>query len=145
MQRRPFEKPENTFFADILKTALGVFIGALAALFAYEAINALRLEYAARQLVQNLEKEQKNARAQAARQQQQQQENEQQQHEAQQAARMADQLAQRLERERSSRKQAAWTAFYQPSASCRADAVTAACANEHIAAKRRFDAQYVDR
>lgn len=144
MERRGFQNDEGTFLLDLVKLSLGVFIGALAALFAYEAINAWRLEQAARQLVQQAEQQGKAARVQAARQQQQELENQRRQEEQQKAITMADQLAQRLERERRARKDAAWNAFYQPSPACRADAVTAACANEHIAAKRRFDAQYVD-
>lgn len=149
MERRGFKNDEGTFLLDLVKLSLGVFIGALAALFAYEAINVWRLEHAARQLVQQAEQQGKAARAQAARQQQQQQqqqlENERRQEEQQKAITMADQLAKRLERERRARKEAAWNAFYQPSPACRADAVTAACANEHIAAKKRFEAQYADR
>lgn len=145
MERRGFQNDEGTFLLDLVKLSLGVFIGALAALFAHEAINAWRLEYAARQFVQQAQQQEKASRAQAARQQQQQEESRQQQEERQQAIRMADQIAQRMERERRARKEAAWNAFYQPSPACRADPVTAACANEHIAAKRRFDAQYVDR
>lgn len=137
MERRGFQNQENT----VAKIALGVFIGALAAMFAYEGINALRFEYAARQLVQQAQQQEKAARAEAVRQQQQQQQIQQQRQEELRAAR----LLQRLERERQARKEAAWAAFYQPSASCRVDAVTTVCANEHIGAKRRFDAQYVDR
>lgn len=145
MERRGFKNDEGTFFLDLLKLSLGVFVGVLAALLAHEAINVWRLERAARQLVQQAEQQVKAARVQAARQQQQQLENQRRQEEQQKAITMADQLAQRFERERRARKEAAWNAFYQPSPACRADAVTAACANEHIAAKKRFEAQYADR
>ncbi len=145
MERRGFQNEENTFLLGVVKTSLGVFIGGLAAMFAYEGINALRFEYAARQLVQQAQQQaqqqQKAARAEALRQQQQQQQIQQQRQEELRAAK----LLQRLERERRARKEAAWVAFYQPSASCRDDPVNAVCANEHISAKRRFDAQYVDR
>ena len=145
MERRVFQNEESTFLLDIVKTSLGVFIGGLAAMFAYEGISAMRLEYAAKRLVQQAQQQEKTARAELVRQQQQQQKIQQEREEEQQATRRADQLAQRLERERRLRKDAAWRVFYQPSAPCRDDPVTAVCANEHIAAKRRFEAQYVDR
>ena len=145
MERRGFQNEENTFLLGVVKTSLGVFIGGLAAMFAYEGISAMRLEYAAKRLVQQAQQQEKTARAELVRQQQQQQKIQQEREEEQQATRRADQLAQRLERERRLRKDAAWRVFYQPSAPCRDDPVTAACANEHIAAKRRFEAQYVDR
>lgn len=145
MERRVFQNEESTFLLDIVKTSLGVFIGGLAAMFAYEGISAMRLEYAAKRLVQQAQQQEKTARAELVRQQQQQQKIQQEREEEQQATRRADQLAQRLERERRLRKEAAWRVFYQPSAPCRDDPVTAVCANEHIAAKRRFEAQYVDR
>lgn len=145
MERRVFQNEESTFLLDIVKTSLGVFIGGLAAMFAYEGISAMRLEYAAKQLMQQAQQQEKAARAELVRQQQQQQQTQQEREEERQALRRANQLAQRLERERQLRKEAAWRVFYQPSAPCRDDPVTAACANEHIAAKRRFEAQYVDR
>lgn len=145
MQERSFHSREDAYFSDIFKIAIGVFVGALAAMFAYETINVWRVEYAARKLVHQVEQQEKASRAQAALQQQQQREDQERRREEQQALRRANELVQRLERERTARKEAAWAAFYQPSASCRVDAVTTVCANEHIAAKRRFDAQYVDR
>lgn len=145
MRERRFENREDAYFSDLFKIALGVFIGALAALFAYETINVWRLEYAASKLVQQAQQQEKASRAQAALQQQQQREEQQRRRQEQQALRRADELVQRLQRERIARKEAAWHAFYQPSASCRVDGVTTVCANEHISAKRRFDAQYVDR
>ena len=49
MERQPFRYSDNegTFFTGMLQIALGVFIGALAALFAYEAISAYRMKLAA--------------------------------------------------------------------------------------------------
>ena len=48
MERQPFRYSDNegTFFTGMLQIALGVFIGALAALFAYEAISAYRMKLA---------------------------------------------------------------------------------------------------
>ncbi len=76
------------------------------------------------------------------------QEDAQQRSEAEQRAeqmRSARALAARLETERQERRDAAWAKFYQPSPSCKADSGTAACANEYMAARKRFDGQYVDR
>lgn len=49
MERRPFNynDHEGAFFTGMLQIALGVFIGALAALFAYEGISAYRMKLAA--------------------------------------------------------------------------------------------------
>ena len=49
MEQQPFRYSDNegTFFTGMLQIALGVFIGALAALFAYEEISAYRLKLAA--------------------------------------------------------------------------------------------------
>ena len=54
-------------------------------------------------------------------------------------------LAQRLQVEREARKAVAWSQYFQPSAACKLDSGLAQCANEHIAAKKRFEASYVDR
>ncbi len=57
----------------------------------------------------------------------------------------AQALAARLEGERQQRRADAWARFFQPSPVCRADPTTRACADLHLAARKRFDAQYVDR
>lgn len=144
MEKRRFES-EDSFFAGVLKIAVGVFIGALAALFAYETVSALRVEYAARQVVKDaqsaldidrqrmrLESERKSAQAQRelAR---------------AEALEHAQSTVRRLQAERNQRKADAWARFYRPSESCLVDSATMVCANEHMAAKRRFDAQYKDR
>ena len=54
-------------------------------------------------------------------------------------------LAARLEAERQQRRADAWARFFQPSPVCRADPTTRPCADAHLAARKRFDAQYVDR
>jgi len=51
MSRRPFQPDDEdtgTFLVDVLKIALGVFFGGLAAAFTYEAILAYRAEEAIR-------------------------------------------------------------------------------------------------
>lgn len=57
----------------------------------------------------------------------------------------AQALAARLEAERQQRRADAWARFFQPSPVCRADPATRPCADAHLAARKRFDAQYVDR
>lgn len=57
----------------------------------------------------------------------------------------AQALAARLESERQQRRADAWARYFQPSPVCRADPATGACADAHLAARKRFDAQYVDR
>lgn len=57
----------------------------------------------------------------------------------------AQALAARLEAERQQRRADAWARFFQPSPVCRADPTTRPCADAHLAARKRFDAQYVDR
>lgn len=57
----------------------------------------------------------------------------------------AQAMAARLESERQQRRADAWARYFQPSPVCRADPATGACADAHLAARKRFDAQYVDR
>lgn len=57
----------------------------------------------------------------------------------------AQALAARLEAERQQRRADAWARYFQPSPVCRADPTTRPCADAHLAARKRFDAQYVDR
>lgn len=57
----------------------------------------------------------------------------------------AQALAARLEAERQQRRADAWARYFQPSPVCRADPATGPCADAHLAARKRFDAQYVDR
>jgi hypothetical protein len=59
--------------------------------------------------------------------------------------RTAQALAARLEAERQQRRADAWARYFQPSPVCRADPTTRPCADAHLAARKRFDAQYVDR
>ncbi len=145
MQRRGFENDEGTFLLDLFKIAMGVFIGGLAAMFTYEAITAWRLEQAAKKFAQDLQHE---AQAMQARQSQQAQQREQaRKEEFERAAqqRSADEAMAREIRERRERKEAAWQRFFRPSDLCRIDSATLPCANEYMAARKRFDATYVDR
>lgn len=145
MERRGFRNEEGTFLLDLVKISLGVFIGGLAAMFAYEGITALRIEQAMRKQADQINQAQRKAQQDLAKEQAGRDQRVEQQRQQAQAQREAYQADQALQRARVQRRETAWNAFYQPSLACRIDAVTAVCANEHIAAKRRFDAQYVDR
>ncbi|MBV7453387.1 hypothetical protein KW843_02780 [Acidovorax sp. sif1233] len=146
MHRRSYQtEDEGSFLLDIIKIAIGVFIGGLAAAFTYEAILAYRAEMAIRKV-------QEEVKAQADRIEKQDARRRQAEAEALDAAQLeADQLrsakalAQRLETERQQRKDAAWAKFYQPSPNCKIDPGTTPCANEHMVARKRFEGQYVDR
>ena len=148
MSRRPFQPADEdtgTFLIDVFKIALGVFIGGLCAAFTYEAILAYRAEAALRKMSQQIKSETDRVNAETARQRQQAREAQEaaQQHAEQ--VRSAEALAARLESERRQRKDAAWSKFYQPSLTCKADSGTASCANEYMAARKRFESLYVDR
>lgn len=147
MERRPFNynDHEGAFFTGMLQIALGVFIGALAALFAYEGISAYRMKLAAQDAAKEMKAavDRQNAAAAQARnrleqQRQQAQEQEERQRQAQQAM-----IAEH--RERQARKDAAFQRFYKPSSACQADPATVPCANEYMQAKKRFEDTYVDR
>jgi uncharacterized membrane protein YhiD involved in acid resistance len=147
MERQPFRysDSEGTFFTGMLQIALGVFIGALAALFAYEGISAYRMKLAAQDAAKEMKAavDRQNAAAAQARnrleqQRQQAQEQEERQRQAQQAM-----IAEH--RERQARKDAAFQRFYKPSSACQADPATVPCANEYMQAKKRFEDTYVDR
>ena len=147
MERQPFRYSDNegTFFTGMLQIALGVFIGALAALFAYEAISAYRMKLAAQDAAKEMKAavDRQNAAAAQARnrleqQRQQAQDQEERQRQAQQAM-----IAEH--RERQARKDAAFQRFYKPSSACQADPATVPCANEYMQAKKRFQDTYTDR
>ena len=134
MERQPFRYSDNegTFFTGMLQIALGVFIGALAALFAYEAISAYRMKLAAQDAAKEMKAvaDRQNAAAAQAR-----SRLEQQRQDAQ----------DREQRQRQARKDAAFQRFYKPSSACQADPATVPCANEYMQAKKRFEDNYVDR
>lgn len=146
MQRRSFQtEDEGTVLLDIFKIAIGVFIGSLMAVFTYEAIVEWRIEQAAKRAAAELQRQLDKTNSELERQRLAQEHARQQVEQEAERSRSALALADRLQRERNSRKDAAWTQFYRPSPACQADSATAACANEYMAARRRFDAQYVDR
>ena len=57
-------------------------------------------------------------------------------------ARAAQERTAALEKQSQARKAAAWESYYKPSAACQRDPATVDCANEHIRARRAFDAQF---
>ena len=147
MERQPFRYSDNegSFLTGMLQIALGVFIGALAALFAYEGISAYRMKLAAQDAAKEMKAavDRQNAAAAQARnrleqQRQQAQDQEERQRQAQQAM-IAEHRA------RQARKDAAFQRFYKPSTACQADPATVPCANEYMQAKKRFEDTYTDR
>lgn len=129
---------------SVLKIALGVFIGALAAMFAWEGVQAARLEYAAAKLKEEVrrsvqQQRQRDAEAARAR--------------ADQAARETERVASQqrvdaarrddLERRKVAREEA-WSQFFKRSAKCSADSGSVDCANEYMRARKRFDEVYRD-
>lgn len=146
MHRRSFQtEDEGSFLLDVFKIALGVFIGSLAAVFTYEAIVSFRAEQAVRKALQETKAQADQMNAEAAKRSQQEALERQEAEQRAEQVRNARALAARLEAERQARRDAAWSKFYQPSPSCKVDSGTTACANEYMAARKRFDGQYVDR
>ena len=147
MEQQPFRYSDNegTFFTGMLQIALGVFIGALAALFAYEAISAYRMKLAAQDAAKEMKAavDRQNAAAAQARNRLQQQRQQAQDQEERQ--RQAQQAMIAEHRERQARKDAAFQRFYKPSSACQADPATVPCANEYMQAKKRFQDTYTDR
>jgi uncharacterized protein (DUF1800 family) len=146
MYRRRYEtEDEGSFLMGLLQIFLGVFFGGLAAMFTYEAVVAWRVEQAAKKAVAEMERQISKTNAELA-QQARQREEQRQAREREAAARQtALDMAARLERERRERKDLAWKKFFMPSPACQQDSSTAPCANEYMAARTRFEANYVDR
>lgn len=139
------------FLAQVAAIALGVFIGGLGAMLAWEAITAWRLEQASKEAVkvmkQSMEKIQQGAdklqieqrqRAVLLEQVRQNSLNE----EAAKKAAIA--AAEQERREKAARKEAAWQKFYQPSDACRHDSADISCANRFMASRKAFEQQYRD-
>lgn len=127
---------------DVFKIALGVFIGSLAAVFAWEGITYVRLEIAAERARQEIARTQREMRDQQRAQDRANAEADQRQRDARQRredqARAADEARRQAERD----KAAAWSRYYKPSAGCVADPTTVPCANEHMKARKLFEVQY---
>lgn len=146
MQRRSFQtEDEGTVLLDIFKITMGVFIGSLMAVFTYEAVVEWRVEQSAKRAAAELQRQLDRTNSQLERQRLDREQARQQAEQEAERNRSAFALADRLQRERNARKEAAWAQFYKPTPPCQADSGTAACANEYMAARKRFEAQYVDR
>lgn len=149
MSRFGSEQSDSDFLTDVLKIAMGVFIGGLLAALAYTKYMAWEVEYSLRQATAEL---QKQAKQQAERSQKQAEQDRQRREaaaveraarEGQRAAeeqqrkqQEADMRAQRIQHEADMR--AAWKQIYRPSPACQADQMTLTCANAHAAAHKRF-------
>ena len=151
MARYAAEQSEGAFFVDVLKIALGVFIGSLMAAFVYTKYMAWEMERALGPVNATLNREAKRMSEETSRMFQQSERERQQREAAAQIERDARiELAQQkrqqqqAEADRDAKRQAAWERYYQPSASCVADSSTMACANAFMAAKKRFLEQYRD-
>lgn len=148
MNRRPFrpdEEDTGKFLFDVFKIALGVFIGGLAAAFTYEAILTYRAEEAMRKAAQEIKAQAARTNAEIAKQHELNQQAKEEERQRIEGLRAAQALENRLESERRQRKEDAWARFHQPSPNCRLDSGTTVCANEYMAARKRFESQYVDR
>lgn len=127
---------------SILKIAIGVFIGGLSAMFAWEGIHLLAAEYAAIRASEAMKQSIQDARkrdAEASRQ----RVDDEMARRAREAQAERDAAAAGVERERARvAKESAWKRFYQPSAACRADGSTMECANAFMRAKKDFERSY---
>ena len=138
MARYMADEKESTFFVDVLKIALGVFIGGLLAALAYTKYMAWEVEYSLRQATAEM---QKQAKQQADRSRKQAEEDRQRREAAanERVARERQQAAGALQRKQhEADMRAAWSQIYRPSAACQTDQMTLTCANAHAAAHKRF-------
>lgn len=151
MARYKAEESDGSFLTDVFKIALGVFIGALLAAFAYTKYMAWEVERSLGPALSSLNRETQRMKSESSRQFQQLEQQRQQREAAEQIEREAQaeqarqkRLQQQAEADRDARRQEAWERFYQPSAACKADSSTMTCANAFMAAKKRFLEQYRD-
>ena len=151
MARYAAEQSESTFFVDVLKIALGVFIGSLMAAFVYTKYMAWEMEQTLGPVNAKLNREAKRMSEETSRLFQQAERERQQREATAQIERDAQiefarqkRQQQQAEADRDAKRQAAWERYYQPSASCVADSSTMTCANAFMAAKKRFLEQYRD-
>lgn len=127
---------------DVLKIALGVFIGALAAAFAWEGIQYVRVKAALELANQEVKRAAAKTREEQRQREQQLQDAERHrlavERQIQEQARADAEVRKRAEAAR----EAAWQRFYKPSEPCRVDPSTAPCANEYMRRRRLFEVQY---
>lgn len=149
MSRFMAKEPESTFFIDVFKIALGVFIGGLLAALAYTKIIALGVEQAAAEATASMQREMQKMKA------QEEQERARRAAELQRLqqgaqARAAEQAAQLEERRRQQeeqvafdkRREVAWKKSFKPTQLCQDDPLTTECIDTANISRRRFYAQY---
>ena len=138
MARYMADEKESTFFTDVLKISIGVFIGGLLAALAYTKIMAIAAEYAAQKVLSSVEmsmKEQAEKTRKQVEMARLQAEHQRSQREAEDALRRAN--AER-EREAKQEHEAYMQKIYQPSAACQQDSTTMNCVNAYAAAHKIF-------
>jgi len=127
---------------DVVKTATGVFIGGLLALLAHDWVLARAAEYQAEQAIKAMNAQiEKTTRRQAV----EDAERQQTRRAAETAAR--EEITRAQEAAEAARlnalgKEATFQRRYQPSPKCKADPSTMECANEHMRARKEFDANW---
>jgi len=126
----------------ILKIAVGVFIGALAAAFTWEGVQTVRVEIALKQASDKMKQTatEINARN-RANQIAEQTEHDRNAKEQQQRQQQAEE-ARQLQSLRDDDKKAAFNRFFQPTPECQRDSAQAVCANAYIKAQTTFEKQY---
>lgn len=149
MSRYMANEPESTFFADVFKIALGVFIGGLLAALAYTKIIAMGVEQAAAQASAAMKRDMQKMNAQQEMQRKEQEARTRAEHAA--ARAQAEENARRV-RERDlelqerkafeARREAAWKRTFRPSQICQDDPLTTECIDTANISRRRFYAQY---
>lgn len=151
MSRYMADEKESTFFLDVLKIALGVFIGCLLAAFAFSKYIDWEMNRAVWQFDKTMSRETQRMKSDAEQylkssERAMQRRSAAEQIEADRIALQAKQaqIARNQEAERDVRRQEAWESYYQPSAACKADSSTMDCANAFMAAKKRFLERFRD-
>lgn len=139
----------STFFIDVLKIALGVFIGGLLASLAYTKIISLGVEYAAAETAAKIERDLQKMKAEDDQRRVQQETRKRAEQEAAQQQALERQrlaLLQQQEREAqaafAARREAAWRRSFRPAQLCIDDPLTTECIDTANISRRRFEAQY---
>lgn len=127
---------------DVVKIAVGVFIGALAAAFTWEGIQTIRLQIAAHEANEELSRATARAKAESERRAAQQEAAKDQQEATQRERERAIAETRQMNLQREREKAEAWKRYFTPSQSCMNDPNTMECANAHIRAKTEFEATY---
>ena len=135
MARYMAEEKESTFFLDVFKIALGVFIGGFLAALAYTQFVAWNIERSFAQVSLESKTRLENERRQIEL------------NRLQQVNRAQLQEAETREKAAAARAheeqmRAMWRQMYKRTAACEADPTTMVCVNAHAAAHKRFTETY---